>query len=41
MAASGERAALDAMIHNIPMRRHGRADEIAEAVPWLCRSASS
>ena len=41
MAASGQKAALDAMVDGIPMRRHGRADEIADAVLWLCSRASS
>lgn len=41
MAASGQKAALDAMVDGIPIRRHGRADEIADAVPWLCSRASS
>ena len=41
MAASGQKDALDAMVEGIPMRRHGHADEIADAVLWLCSSASS
>ena len=41
MAASGQKQALDAMVEAVPMHRHGRADEIAAAVLWLCSSASS
>jgi NAD(P)-dependent dehydrogenase (short-subunit alcohol dehydrogenase family) len=41
MAATGQKEALDAMVEFIPMRRHGRAEEIADAVLWLCSSASS
>lgn len=40
MAASGQKEALDAMVEGIPMHRHGRADEIADVVLWLCSSAS-
>lgn len=41
MVASGQKAALDAMVEAVPMRRHGRADEIADAVLWLCSCAAS
>jgi len=41
MVASGQGEALDAMLAAIPMRRHGRPDEIADAVLWLCSSAAS
>lgn len=41
MVASGQKEALDAMLEGIPMRRHGRAEEIADVVLWLCSSAAS
>jgi NAD(P)-dependent dehydrogenase (short-subunit alcohol dehydrogenase family) len=41
MVAAGQKEALDSMLSGIPMRRHGRADEIADVVLWLCSSASS
>lgn len=41
MVASGQGEALDAMLASIPMRRHGRADEIADAVLWLSSAAAS
>ncbi|CAD6553689.1 Levodione reductase [Paraburkholderia kirstenboschensis] len=41
MVDSGQKEALDAMVEGIPMRRHGRPDEIADAVLWLCSSAAS
>ena len=41
MVAAGQKEALDAMLPGIPMRRHGRADEVADAVLWLCSPASS
>lgn len=41
MVASGQGAALDAMVKSVPMRRHGRAEEIAAAVLWLCSEAAS
>ncbi|CAB3809416.1 SDR family NAD(P)-dependent oxidoreductase [Paraburkholderia fynbosensis] len=41
MADSGQKGELDAMVEGIPMHRHGRPDEIADAVLWLCSSAAS
>ncbi|AYM91023.1 SDR family oxidoreductase [Serratia sp. 3ACOL1] len=41
MVANGQKEALDAMVKSIPMGRHGRAEEIADVVLWLCSSASS
>lgn len=41
MVAAGQKEALDAMLPAIPMRRPGRADEIADVVLWLCSAASS
>lgn len=41
MVASGQKDVLDAMVEAVPMRRHGRADEIADAVLWLSSSAAS
>lgn len=41
MVAGGQQEALDGMLAAIPMQRHGRAEEIADAVLWLCSSASS
>jgi NAD(P)-dependent dehydrogenase (short-subunit alcohol dehydrogenase family) len=41
MVASGQGEALKAMTRTIPMGRHGRAEEIADAVLWLCSQAAS
>ncbi|OZI52009.1 SDR family NAD(P)-dependent oxidoreductase [Bordetella genomosp. 5] len=41
MADAGQKEALAAMVESIPMRRHGRADEIADAVLWLSSAAAS
>jgi NAD(P)-dependent dehydrogenase (short-subunit alcohol dehydrogenase family) len=41
MAAAGQAEALDAMVKSVPMGRSGRAEEIADAVLWLCSNAAS
>jgi NAD(P)-dependent dehydrogenase (short-subunit alcohol dehydrogenase family) len=41
MIAGGQGEALDAMVGMVPIGRMGRADEIADAVLWLCSSRSS
>ncbi|MGO9436940.1 MAG: SDR family NAD(P)-dependent oxidoreductase [Terracidiphilus sp.] len=41
MAASGQAEVLDAMCKSVPMGRYGRAEEIADAVLWLCSDAAS
>jgi NAD(P)-dependent dehydrogenase (short-subunit alcohol dehydrogenase family) len=41
MVASGQGEALNAMTKSIPMGRHGRAEEIAAAVLWLCSQQAS
>ncbi|OWY28181.1 glucose 1-dehydrogenase [Herbaspirillum robiniae] len=41
MVASGQGDALAGMTKMIPMGRHGRAEEIANSVLWLCNDASS
>ncbi|KGQ70037.1 SDR family oxidoreductase [Uruburuella testudinis] len=40
MVAGGQQAALDAILENVPMRRHGRPEEIAATVLWLCSDAA-
>ncbi|MDF5890340.1 SDR family oxidoreductase [Pseudomonas syringae pv. syringae] len=41
MVASGQKEALEGMTQMIPMGRHGRPEEIADAVLWLCSNTSS
>ena len=41
MKAAGQTEALDAMLKEVPIGRLGRPEEIADAVLWLCSSASS
>ncbi|WGT36137.1 MULTISPECIES: SDR family oxidoreductase [Pseudomonas] len=41
MVAAGQGAALEAMTKAVPMGRHGKPEEIADAVLWLSSSASS
>lgn len=41
MVAGGQKEALDGMLKMIPMGRYGRADEISDAVLWLCSSMST
>lgn len=41
MVAAGQGKALEAMVNSVPMRRHGRPEEIADAVLWLSSQMSS
>ncbi|WP_183380813.1 MULTISPECIES: SDR family NAD(P)-dependent oxidoreductase [unclassified Herbaspirillum] len=41
MVASGQGEALAGMTKMIPMARHGRPEEIADVVLWLCSTSSS
>jgi len=41
MVAAGQGEALEAMVKSVPMGRHGRPEEIADAVLWLSSNTSS
>jgi len=41
MVASGQGDALSTLLKSVPMGRYGRAEEIADAVLWLCSDAAS
>lgn len=41
MVAAGQGDALEAMVKSVPMGRHGRPEEIADAVLWLSSSSST
>ncbi|MGY4495289.1 SDR family NAD(P)-dependent oxidoreductase [Pseudomonas sp. TE3610] len=41
MVAAGQGEALEGMVKSIPMARHGRPEEIADAVLWLSSSRAS
>lgn len=41
MVAAGQKEAMEGMVQAIPMGRHGRPEEIADTVLWLCSNTSS
>jgi NAD(P)-dependent dehydrogenase (short-subunit alcohol dehydrogenase family) len=41
MVAAGQGDAMEAMVKSVPMRRHGRPEEITDAVLWLSSDTSS
>lgn len=41
MIEAGQKAALDAMLQTVPVKRLGKPEEIANAVVWLCSDLAS